>query len=218
MQQLLAFLDIFFLKFTAEPLIDLIFCLGALYQVQPVVAGPFGILRSQDFDPVSVSYFIINRHQTSVDFCADHFISHCGMNTVRKVNGCGPSGQIFHIASGCKTKNRIGKQVQVAFQQTHKLFVVRHILLPLQNLTQPAEFFFFSADAAAIGCLFVFPVSGNTVFRRTVHFLCPDLDFKRLAVGPDQRGVQRLIHIGLRHGDIVFKTAGDRFVFLMDHT
>ena len=51
-----------------------------------------------------------------------------------------------------------------------------------------------------------------------MHLEGTDLDLKGLAVCADQRRMQRLVHIRLRHRDIIFKTAGDRFVHLVDHT
>ena len=48
------------------------------------------------------------------------------------------------------------------------------------------------------------------------HFIGPDLDFKGLAGRSDQRRVQGLIHVCLRHGNVVLETPGDRFIHLVD--
>ena len=58
-------------------------------------------------------------------------------------------------------------------------------------------------------------MSGDTILSRSVHFKCTDLDFKRLTVWTDQCGVQRLIHIRLRHSNVVLETSRDRFIHLM---
>ena len=50
-----------------------------------------------------------------------------------------------------------------------------------------------------------------------MHFISPDLNLKRLTFGSDQSCMKRLIHIEFRHGDIIFKTPGDRFIHLMNH-
>ena len=50
-----------------------------------------------------------------------------------------------------------------------------------------------------------------------MHLIGTDLYFKRLPVRTDDRGVQRLIHIGFRHGDVIFKSARNRLIHLMDH-
>ena len=51
-----------------------------------------------------------------------------------------------------------------------------------------------------------------------MHLIGTDLDLKRLSGRSDQRCVQGLIHIRLRHRDIVLKASRDRLVHLMDHT
>ena len=61
-------------------------------------------------------------------------------------------------------------------------------------------------------------MSSNTVFRSTMHLFCSDLNLKWLTGWSDQCRMQRLIHIWLRHCDIIFETSRNRFVFLMDHT
>ena len=58
----------------------------------------------------------------------------------------------------------------------------------------------------------------DTVFRRLVHLLGTDLDLKGLPRRPHQRRVERLVHVRLRHGDVILKTSRDRGVHLMDHT
>ncbi len=50
-----------------------------------------------------------------------------------------------------------------------------------------------------------------------VHLLGANLDFERLHVGTDHRGVQRLVEIVARRGDPVFDAAGNGFPVVMDH-
>ena len=61
-QQILAPGNVLFLKFTAEPLVNLILGLGALDNIQPVPARAPGILGSQYFNPVPILDDIINIH------------------------------------------------------------------------------------------------------------------------------------------------------------
>ncbi len=58
----------------------------------------------------------------------------------------------------------------------------------------------------------------NAVLRRLVHLKSTDLDLKRLPVAADQRGMQRLVHIGLGHGDIVLEPPGNGRIPFMDHS
>ena len=50
----------------------------------------------------------------------------------------------------------------------------------------------------------------DTEFRGAVHFPSADLHFKRNTVFADDRGVQRLVHVGLRRGNIIFEPPGHR--------
>ena len=61
-------------------------------------------------------------------------------------------------------------------------------------------------------------MGGNTVFRHAVHLEGPDLDLERLSVTANQCGMQRLVHICLGHGDIIFETSRNRLIHLMNHT
>ena len=58
----------------------------------------------------------------------------------------------------------------------------------------------------------------NTVFCGTVHLKRTDLDLKRLSARSDQCRMQRLIHIRFGHGNIVFETARNRFIFFVHDT
>ena len=49
----------------------------------------------------------------------------------------------------------------------------------------------------------------DTVFADAVHLKGTDLDFQRLSVSKGDRGVQGLVHVGLRHGHIILETARD---------
>ena len=57
----------------------------------------------------------------------------------------------------------------------------------------------------------------DTEFRGAVHFPSADLHFKRNTVFADDRGVQRLIHVGLRRGNIIFEPPGHRPEHVVNH-
>ena len=142
------------------------------------------------------------------------------MNAVRKIDRSRSGRQVFDITCRGETIYTVREQIQIALEQIHELSVIRHISLPLQNLTQPGELFFFGPgiDLLTIGSLFIFPVRGNTIFCRLMHFIGADLDLERLTGRTDQCRMQRLVHIRLWHGDIILKSARDRFVHFVDHT
>ena len=58
--------------------------------------------------------------------------------------------------------------------------------------------------------LLVAPVRGDAVLGRLVHVARADLDLQRPPLGPDHRGVQRLVHVELRHRHHVLEAAGER--------
>ena len=57
----------------------------------------------------------------------------------------------------------------------------------------------------------------DAIFCDTVHFVSTNLHFKRHAVFADDRCMQRLIHIGFRHGDIILKAIWHLFPKRMHH-
>ena len=59
-------------------------------------------------------------------------------------------------------------------------------------------------------------MGGNAVFGGVVHLPGTDLNLEGDALLADNRCVQRLIHIGLRGGDIVFETVRQRAVHVVD--
>ena len=63
---------------------------------------------------------------------------------------------------------------------------------------------------AGDGLLLVLPVRGDAVLGAAVHVERADLEFDGLAVGADDRRVQRLVHVELGHRDVVLEPAGDR--------
>ena len=69
-----------------------------------------------------------------------------------------------------------------------------------------------------IVALFVFPVGGDATFCDLIHLLGTDLDFIDLSITRKNRGMERLIHIRLRDGDIILESARNWLIHGMDHT
>ena len=57
---------------------------------------------------------------------------------------------------------------------------------------------------------------GDALLGDAVHFLRADLNFEGLA-GVNDGGVQRLVEVGARHGDVILEAAGNRPPNLVDH-
>ena len=54
-----------------------------------------------------------------------------------------------------------------------------------------------------LAAFFILPVRGDPDFGRAVHLPGANLHFQRLAMRAEHLGMQRLVHIRLRFGDIV---------------
>ena len=139
------------------------------------------------------------------------------MNAVCKVDRSRTGRKILHIPCRCETVYLLCKQIQVRLNGTHEFFIVIRLLLPLQDLTQPCQLrLFLLFSGAALHILLIFPMGCNTVFRSPVHIKRPDLDLKRLTGRSDQSCMKRLIHIGFRHCNVVFKPPWNRSIHLMN--
>ena len=96
-------------------------------------------------------------------------------------------------------------------QGVEELPRVGGVALPIQQAAQPGHVVDIGLAALAAAALFlVFPVGRYAVFGATVHGVGADLDLDGLALRPDDRRVQRLIHVELRHRDVVLEPAGNR--------
>ena len=208
--------DIFFLFLLLEPLFDLGSCLCRFNYIQPVPVRAFGVLGSNDLNDVTILDLMIDGNNFIIYPCADHLIADCRVDHICKVNGCGILCQLDNIALRCKCIHLCGEDVEVLLQRIKVFLIVCHVLLPFHDLTQPCQFFLISSCCltAFFVCLafFVFPMGSDTIFTGTMHFPCSDLHFKDLTLRADQCIMQRLIHIGLGHSDIVFETAGHRCI------
>ena len=78
--------DIAFLELFLEPLVDLILCLGTLYNIQPVTAWSLGILGCQDLDSVAILNLIINVNKFSVDSGSYHLVTDRTVDRISKID------------------------------------------------------------------------------------------------------------------------------------
>jgi hypothetical protein len=87
------------------------------------------------------------------------------------------------------------------------------------EIAEPVQFFldvallFFRVIVLAF---LVAPMGGDARLGDLIHLLGPDLDFVDVAIARDDRGMERLVHVRLRHGDVVFEAARDRLIGRVD--
>ena len=154
----------------------------------------------------------VEGHHLGVDAGADAAVADLAVDGVGKVDGGRVLGQGDDLALGGEHEQLVG--VQLGLERAHEVFGVLHAPFPVEHLADPGEAL---GEGGVVGALFfILPVGGNTEFRRLVHLVGADLYLERLAEVGDHRGVQRLVHVRLGGGDVVFDAAGDGLPALVD--
>ena len=168
-----------------------------------------GFRGRDDFDDVTVLQFGSERDNTVVDLDRSGVVSDVGMDVVSEVQCRGRPWQGDDFGFRGKNVDRVGKEVD--FDVFEKFSGIPCLLLDVQERLEPTQTVFLE-----IGQCFVFrlvePMGGNTGFGDVVHFRCSDLEFDRSAVWADKRGVQRLIIVQFRYGDVILYLAGNGLV------
>ena len=135
------------------------------------------------------------------------------MDGVGKVDGRGFERERDDLAVRGKHEQFGG--VQVGFEAFDELLGAARAALPVHDVAYPCEARVEVVVLPAL-LLLIAPVRGDTVFRHVVHFEGADLYFEYLPEVGDHRGMQRLIHVALGHGDVVLYPAGHGFPLLVD--
>ena len=123
------------------------------------------------------------------------------MNGIGKVHHRGAERQVDNIALRRENKHLVYGNIR--FYGVNYVLNVVQLLLLLKKLTNPRQTLL-KLVFALYSCL-IFPVRRDTVFSRVVHIPCAYLNFKGYALAVDTGGVQGLVHILLRRGNIVLE-------------
>ncbi len=115
---------------------------------------------------------------------------------------------------------------QILLERTKEFVGIRGLARPVGKLLNPlevvglAQLLVFAAlavrfvrraqRAAGLTVLLVLPVGGDTEFGTAVHVPRTNLDLHRFAAGTHHRGVQALVHVELRHGDVILEASRNR--------
>nr|AAA17104.1 p1177c [Mycobacterium leprae] len=111
---------------------------------------------------------------------------------------------------------------KVVTQRLQELTWFGGLSLPVEKLPHPGHIvdlcgcMWMQNTVAALG-FFIAPVRCYAVFGGTVHIAGTNLYFQRLALGPNDRGVQRLVHTIPRLSNVVFKPSRHRLPQRMHH-
>ncbi len=205
--------DVLVVLLMLEPGTDLLARLVGAHDRQPVPRRPVGRLGGDDLDDVAVAQPVVERHQSVVDLGADGAVADIGVDPVGEVERGGPVGQVLDVALGGEDEDLVLEDVEL--EPLHELGGVDHLALPLDQLADPGQLLVVTPVAAR--ALLVAPVRGDPSLRHLVHLAGPDLDLERLGIGTDHGGVQRLVEVRLRHGDVVIELPRDRSPQRMHH-
>ncbi|RMN46324.1 hypothetical protein ALQ59_05621 [Pseudomonas syringae pv. apii] len=151
--------------------------------------------------------------QSTVDATGNAAVADIGMHCIGKIHCRGAFGQLHDPALGRENVDLVREQVDL--DALDELQGVARALLHFQHALDPLP----GAGVSALGLLvitgFVQPVRSDAVIGHLFHFACANLDFDRYAVHAEQRGMQRLVAVGLGDRDVILESAGQRLVQIM---
>ena len=208
--------DIFVALLLFKPVADLVARFARLDNFQPVAARAMGLFARDDFDDLAGLEHGGDRHHAAVDLRADHAVADGGMDGVGEVDDRCADGEVDDLAFGRKDIDLFGGQVRL--DGADEVGRVLGIALVLEDLAHPHQALFHRilAGLAVLHAELIFPVRGDAVFGRVVHFPGADLNLKGDAVFADYGRVQGLVHIRLRRRNIVLKPVRQRLIHIVD--
>jgi hypothetical protein len=206
-QQLLA-------QFAATPLLQVFRWWRILERARPVRTkfsqpGWAGAGRGDDLDHVAALELGAQRHRLAIDLGGHAVVAHVAVDGVGEVHRRGAARQRQDLALGREHVDRVGEQVDLdVLPGTRR---VAGLVLDVEQRLQPLAPRRWASWHAVLGRLgrrLVEPVRGDAGLGHRVHGLGADLELHRRAQRAHQRGVQRLVAVGLGDGDVVLEAPG----------
>ena len=206
LEHLLAEERVLFLALLAEPLLDLVLRARRLDDREPVERRPRAGFVDQDLDDVAVLELEVERDDLarSPSRRRSGCRRRCGLGR-RSRAASPPAGSENTSPFGEKTKTCESNRSSLRFSMNMR--ESRMSFCHSSSDAQPGELLL---EAVVLAAFFVAPVRRDAVLARAVHLERADLDLERIAARPDDRRVQRLVHVGLGHRDVVFEAARER--------
>ena len=131
------------------------------------------------------------------------------VHRIRKVDGRGVEGQRHHTTLRCEHEQLV--LLEIRLQPLQELTRIGYLALPVDDAIEPLHLLW-------RGGILVRPVRSHAPLRALMHFSGSNLHFDGLSVGTNHRGVQRLVEVELRHGDVVLETTDHRFPVTVNDT
>jgi hypothetical protein len=169
--------------------------------------------RADDFHRGAALQRFGQRRQATVDAAGDAAVADVGVHRVGEVDGRGAFGQLHDPAFGREHIDLVREQVDLhAFDEFQR---VAGALLHFQHAFDPLARAGVGAFWLLVAAGLVQPMGGDAVVGHLFHFAGADLDLDRHAVHAEQRGVQRLIAVGLGDRDVILEAPRQRLVQIM---
>ncbi|MNP16734.1 hypothetical protein D3C76_1091410 [compost metagenome] len=150
------------------------------------------------------------RCETTVDPAGNAAVAHVGMHCVSEVDRRGTLGQLHDPALGREHVDLVREQVDLhALDEFQR---VAGALLHFQHALDPLAGAGMGAFWLLVAAGFVQPMGGDAVVGHLFHFTGADLDLDRNTVHAEQRGVQRLVAVGLGDRDVILEAPRQWFV------
>ncbi len=168
--------------------------------------------RRYDLDDVPRLHLVLEGDELAVHLGANATVADIRVHAVSEIDGRGALGEPLDVTLGREHVDFFREQLHP--DGIHELLGILKLLLPFQELPEPGETLHVPLVVAL--AFLVFPVGRNARLGNTVHLGGPYLHFHPLAERADHRGVQRLVHVALGHGDIVLEASGNGLPRRMD--
>ena len=113
-------------------------------------------------------------------------MAYFSVNRVSEIDGRAVGRHHNHFSLGRESVDLVGIEIHL---QAGKEFVgIRHLFLPLDELTNPVEALFIARSYDVV-LGFVFPMRGDSLFSDAVHLFSADLYFELMSAFADDGGV-----------------------------
>ena len=210
--------DVLIPLFLLKPGTDLIAGLTGAHQGEPVpVRAAARLFGGEDLNDLTGFDLVIQGDNALIHLGADHPVAHLAVDGIGKVDDSGAQGQVDHVPFGGEDEDLLGDQV--ALNGVDQVCDVLALRLVLQHLANPGQ----TVIQGGVVCIpgrhaqLIFPMGRDAVLCRVVHLPGADLHLEGHAGLCDDGGVQRLVHVGLGHGDVVLKPARQGLEHIVDN-
>ena len=176
----------------------------AVVRAEPVAAR-FGDLAGEDLDAVAAGRLVGERHDAAVDLGPAATMADVGVDDVGEIEHRGPFRQVDHLALRGQQVDPVLDDIGAECGEQGR--VVLLLVAPFEQLAHPGDLALEARVGAA--AFLVAPVRGKAEFGIGVHVVGADLHLEGAALGADHGGVQGLVIVSLRAGDVVVEFAGD---------